>query len=83
MAYIMIEDFVKGRLKAPGSANFPGFSEGRDQHVQRLEGQRYRIISWVDAQNGFGANIRNHFIGEIEQTSKDYWKLNSLEFSRD
>lgn len=81
MAFIMMEDFVKGQLKAPASADFPGFSEGRDRHVQRLDGQKYRIISWVDAQNSFGAKIRNHFIGEIEQTSKDYWKLNSLEFA--
>lgn len=83
MAYIMMEDSVKAQLKAPASADFPGFSEGRDRHVQRLDGQRYRITSWVDAQNGFGAKIRSHFIGEIEQTDKDFWKLRSLEFARD
>lgn len=82
MAYVMMEDFVKRQLKAPASADFPSFSDGRDRHITRLAGQKYRITSWVDAQNGFGAKIRNHFIGEIEQTSEDKWHLRSLEFAR-
>ena len=79
MALIMMEGFVEERLKAPGTADFqPGYQAT----VHRLHGQKYQIKSWVDAQNGFGAKHRNHFIGEVEQTSKGYWQLNALVFSR-
>jgi len=79
MAYIMMEDFVKRRLKAPATADFPGVWE-REGHVRYLGNQRYRIISWVDAQNSFGAKIRTYFVGEVRQASKDEWQLVSLRF---
>lgn len=79
MALIMMEGFVKEQLKAPATADFqPGYQAT----IHRVRGQKYQIKSWVDAQNGFGAKIRNHFIGEVEQTSKDFWQLNTLTFSR-
>jgi len=80
MAYIMIEDFVKNRLKSPSTAKFPGVFDGRQDHVTYLGNQKYRIISYVDSQNSFGAMIRTRFVAEIEQVSKDKWRLNSLEF---
>ena len=78
MAYIMMEDFVKRRLKAPSTAEFPGVFDGKLDHVTSLGGQKYRIISYVDAQNSFGAKIRTRFIGEIQQISEDQWQLISL-----
>ena len=33
MAYIMMEDFVKRRLKAPSTAEFPGVFDGKLDHV--------------------------------------------------
>ena len=81
MAYLMMEDFVKQRLKSPKSADFPGFFDGRYNHVKYLGNQKYLIDSYVDAQNSFGAIIRNNFIGKIEQTSRDSWSLISLEIS--
>lgn len=79
MAYIMMQDFVKQRLKAPSSAKFPGVFDGIEDHVTNLGGQKYRIISYVDAQNAFGTKIRTKFIGEIQQISEDQWQLISLE----
>lgn len=77
-AAVMMGTFVKERLKAPSTADFkPGYSDS----VTRLEGQRYRVISWVDAQNSFGAKLRNHFIGEVEQVERGRWELITLEFS--
>lgn len=76
-ALLMMQDFVKDQLKAPSTADFkPGYKDS----VIHLDGQRYRIVSWVDSQNSFGAKLRNHFRGEIEQTKKGYWELKSLEF---
>jgi hypothetical protein len=78
MAYIMMEDFVKQRLKSPSTAEFPGVFDGKLDHVTALGNQTYRIVSYVDAQNSFGAKIRTKFIGEIKQTSADRWQLISL-----
>ncbi|MBW2602686.1 MAG: hypothetical protein JRE28_00010 [Deltaproteobacteria bacterium] len=78
MAYIMMEDYVKTRLKSPKSAEFPGVFDGKLDHVSYLGNQKYRINSWVDAQNAFGATIRTRFVGEIEQVSIDQWRLVSL-----
>lgn len=78
MAYIMMEDFVKQRLKAPSTADFPGVFDGQLDHVTAIGNQTYRIVSYVDAQNSFGAQIRTKFIGEIKQTSVDKWQLISI-----
>ncbi len=80
LAYGMIEDYVKNRLKSPSSADFPGLFDGKADHIQRLGGQKYRIVSWVDSQNAFGAMIRTRFVGEIEQMSEYRWSLISLQF---
>lgn len=78
MAYIMMEKFVKERLKSPGSAKFPGLLDGQSDHVKPVGNHRYEISSWVDAQNAFGALMRCRFRGVIEQVSKDRWVLVSL-----
>lgn len=78
MAYLMMEEYVEQRLKAPASAEFPGAMDKRN-HTQRLADQQYRITSHVDAQNGFGAQIRTGFSGVIEQVDETTWQLVSLE----
>jgi len=82
MAYIMMEDYVKDRLASPRTAIFPGVFEGRRDHVRYIGNQQYRIASWVDSENYFGALIRMRFYGVVEQTDKDYWRLISLEFEQ-
>lgn len=77
-ANVMMEKFVKERLRSPSTAKFPGALERLD-HVQYLANQKYKIVSWVDAQNAFGATIRTHFSGEIKQVDKDNWQLVSLD----
>lgn len=60
LAYNYAEDFVKQRLKSPSTAKFPGIFEKND-HITELGGGKYRISSWVDSQNGFGAMIRSRW----------------------
>jgi len=79
MAYSMMKDSVERRLKSPKSAEFPGIFESAG-HVKYLGNQNYRIVSWVDAQNSFGANITTYFVGEIKETSDNQWNLIKLEF---
>lgn len=75
MAYYMMEEFVKKRLKTPTVAKFPGVFDGRSDHIKIIGNQRYAISSYVDSQNSFGAMLRTQFIGEIQQTSENDWVL--------
>ena len=79
MAYHTAAYRVEGRLVAPSTARFPGIFDGRAGHVTRLGGQRYRIRSYVDSQNSFGAQVRTHFTAEVEQTGRGVWRVRSLE----
>jgi len=60
LAYSYAEDFVKKQLKSPSTAKFPGIIEKNKQSVN-LGGGTFKIDSWVDSQNSFGAMIRTNF----------------------
>ncbi|TCD47130.1 hypothetical protein [Chlorobium sp. N1] len=77
-AYVMLQDHVRGRLKAPSTAKFPWMG-GTDVIVIR-EGQEYTVHSYVDSQNSFGAMIRNSYTGRMRQVSEYGWQFVSLEF---
>jgi len=79
MAQIMAQEFVSDRLLAPGSAEWPGFQDSRTSVVP-LGKQRYRVTSWVDSHNSFGALIRQQYVAVVKQTGPEEWKLKSLEF---
>jgi hypothetical protein len=71
-AYMQIA--VEQRLKSPKSADFPF---GGSRHVTPLGGDRYRVNSYVDATNSFGAEIRTNFTGVIKKVSGG-WQVESL-----
>jgi hypothetical protein len=54
------EKAVLHRLKAPGSADFPGILDDVSEPTKQADGA-YLWRSWVDAQNSYGAKIRNQF----------------------
>ena len=60
LAYNYAEDFVKQKLKSPSTAKFAGLFEKRD-HITKVGDREYRIRSYVDSQNGFGATIRSNW----------------------
>jgi hypothetical protein len=71
-AYLVCQEFVKdyGGLKAPGSAQFPAYSDSHVtvQAVPNLRGVAstkkrpiYRVTGIVDAENSFGALLRLTF----------------------
>jgi hypothetical protein len=78
MAYVMMQGFVKDRLKSPESAKFEWITE--PACIIEKDGLEYRISSWVDSQNSFGAIIRTRFSGVVRQADKDKWELLVLEF---
>lgn len=54
--------FVEDRLKSPGSADFPSFGE---HQVATVSEQQWRVSSYVDAENSFGASLRTDWTCEI------------------
>jgi len=55
-AYYLAQGFVKDRLKAPATADFP-YSFKR----KRVNDSTFIINSYVDSQNSFGALIRTNW----------------------
>jgi hypothetical protein len=51
----LCEDAVKGRLKAPATAQFSGFEQ------EELDARLTAVRGSVDSENGFGAMIRSSF----------------------
>jgi hypothetical protein len=60
---VLCEDTMTAKLRAPATADYP-FGHGTNVHT--IGPQRYLLGSYVDAQNGFGAQVRTRFICEVE-----------------
>ena len=70
-ALLTAQALVKGKLLAPASAKFPGAAwDGAIRHVTR-NGQTYRIDSFVDSQNVFGAMLRTRYSVTLTRTGPD------------
>jgi hypothetical protein len=65
MAEEQCKDWVKEQLKAPSTAEF--------ENVSSTGSDPYTVTGDVDAQNGFGAQIRTTWTCDIH-TEGDYWK---------
>ncbi len=77
------QEVVKKNLKCPSTAKFPwGFdeytiTESKSENKDRVI---YNIAGYVDAENSFGAKLRNNFIVKLECT-KDLSKYRTLDVS--
>lgn len=65
MAYIMSQRFVERELKAPRTAKFPSF-HADGVRVRDLNGCRFSVTAYVDAQNSFGAMMRTNYTITME-----------------
>ena len=74
-AFTVCEQFVERRLKAPGTAKF---SHVWDSTISGSGGGPYEIDGYVDAQNSFGALLRNRYSCSVEASSGKSWTLKSL-----
>jgi hypothetical protein len=69
-AFVMCQEPVRARLLSPASADFPFL----DHETVRLgDGHRYRVRSYVDSQNRYGAMLRTHFTCVIEYRGGGDW----------
>jgi len=75
-AFVMSQEFVKDRLKAPGTAKFPWYDES---FVDDLGGGRFRVTAYVDAENSFGAKLRTHYTCVLSSSDGDRWSLENIE----
>jgi hypothetical protein len=69
------ERFVKNSLKAPSTAEF---APHRQLQITGSGEGPWRVVGWVDAQNSFGAKLRNNFVCEV-QFSGDTVRLLNLQ----
>lgn len=65
--------FIKDRLQAPSTADF----EERSAATITVSGQDYTVRGTVDAENGFGANLRSNYTCTV-RASGDRWLLQSI-----
>ncbi|MEZ4104293.1 MAG: hypothetical protein R3B60_03325 [Candidatus Paceibacterota bacterium] len=79
--YIISQNFVKEILKAPATADFPF---GEYTHIKNDE-DTHTVTSYVDSENGFGANVRNNWTVTLTHNGGDWatqsnWTLDRLIF---
>lgn len=74
-ASVMAESFVEKRLKAPSTADFASYSSSQ---VTELGGNKYKVVSYVDSENGFGAMIRTNFEVVVRDNGDETWNLISI-----
>lgn len=70
-AFVIAENAVKEKLKAPSKAQFCTTTEatiGRN-------GNTWTVKGWVDAQNGYGAMVRANFVVTFTFASKDTYSV--------
>jgi hypothetical protein len=75
-AFYMSQKFVNDRLKAPSTAKYPSSS---DVSIKQT-GNKWIVTGYVDAQNSFGAMIRQNYICEMEVSGKSWKLINVLIF---
>lgn len=69
------EGFVKEKLRAPATAEFPSCGEISAEQ----NGDAWTISGYVDAQNGFGANIRSSWVVTALRGSQGRWFPTNVE----
>lgn len=74
-AFVMSQSFVKQRLKAPASADFPNISS-EGVKTSYMGDCTHQVLAYVDSQNSFGAKIRTKYYVKLKnQKGTDDWQL--------
>lgn len=66
---------VRGQLKSPTSAEFGNCQTGKDVSVVDRGGGLYFITGKVDADNSFGAKLRQTYVVQLQRDGKKGWKV--------
>jgi hypothetical protein len=68
-AWVACQHFIEQRLTSPSSAKYPG---RYTDYVSELGDGRFRVRAYVDAQNSFGAVVRNQFDCTVEHNGSGF-----------
>lgn len=74
-AVYMCKQFVTDQLKSPSTADFQNMYDAK---VEEVSSNVYQVVSYVDAQNSFGAMLRTTYFCKVEFVGNDQWKLLDL-----
>jgi hypothetical protein len=77
MALTMAQGFVKDSLKSPSSASFPW--DVNEYRVSSSDGIEWTVSGYVDAQNSFGAQIRNKWTVDMKHGPNGGWQLTNID----
>jgi len=69
---VTAQQYVEHFLKAPGSAKFPSCHAST---IENLGNKKYRVTSYVDSQNSFGALLRLNYTVLMEYKGNDRFQL--------
>lgn len=72
-AMVIAEKVVKGNLKSPSTAEFCSSSE----YTVSCVGNTWTVKGYVDAQNSFGATLRNNFTVKFTFSSSNEYTVDS------
>ncbi len=76
-AIVACRNYVRNQLKAPATADFESVLDGIK--TWNLGGGKYKVSSYVDSQNGFGAKVRTKFGCYAETTDGQNFTVTNLE----
>lgn len=80
-ATVICQNFVEDRLVAPSTAEFPWGPNSQKTLKNGPDQYKFRIRSYVDAENRMGANIRKDYTCTVKmEEGADKWQLVELEF---
>lgn len=68
-AFACAKDILRSYLKSPSTAKFCSFTEAKVTHLGNGE---YEVTGWVEAENSFGAKLRQNFTVTYTATSSGY-----------
>ena len=77
-AFVMAQTFVSQSLRAPATAEFPSLGDegtSSNRTVMADGSCAFNVRIFVDAQNGFGAMIREHYFVTVAPDGGDSWRL--------
>lgn len=79
-AFDVCTQFVKDRLRAPGTAEFPNqFEDDGEVTMTPRGGDEWRVVSHVDSENAFGGVVQSNFTCDVEHVGGDEWRLVNLD----
>jgi hypothetical protein len=75
-AFVICKQFVTETLTSPSSAEFQSMV---DAQVIKYKPNRWEVTAWVEADNSFGASIRDLFTCRVEYQGAGNWTLIDLQ----